>query len=50
MRQEWEYVTEDTERLVVPGGWLYRVQSDATPRGGNYRLAVAVLFVPGTPR
>ena len=24
-RQEWEIVADDTDRLKVPGGWLYRV-------------------------
>lgn len=25
MKVEWEKVTEETHRLKVPGGWLYRV-------------------------
>ena len=37
-RQEWEIVADDTDRLKVPGGWLYRVI------GG--RQAMALCFVP----
>jgi hypothetical protein len=35
---DWEWVAPDTERLEVPGGWLYR-----TARKG---LGLAVTFVP----
>lgn len=24
MKPDWQYVTSDTQRLEVPGGWLYR--------------------------
>jgi hypothetical protein len=37
-RQEWEIVADDTDRLKVPGGWLYRVI------GG--RQAMALCIVP----
>jgi hypothetical protein len=34
---KWESVAEDTERLPVPGGWLYRVTD---------RRGIALCFVP----
>ena len=40
---DWEIVTANLDRIVVPGGWLYRTRafsSDGT--------AVAMCFVPAT--
>jgi hypothetical protein len=34
----WEDVCHNTQRLAVPGGWLYQVTT--------YRGAVALTFVP----
>jgi hypothetical protein len=40
-RDEWEMVATDTERLPVPGGWLYQVR---VSRASN--ISVALCFVP----
>jgi hypothetical protein len=38
---KWERVAEDTERLPVPGGWLYQVRVSSRPES-----SVALCFVP----
>lgn len=43
---EWESVAGDTERIEVPGGWLYRVRTDCACRVDEVRLEVSVVFVP----
>lgn len=52
VRSAWELVVEDhdyphgwerTERLPVPGGWLYRT---TVARIGHNLLSVALTFVP----
>lgn len=49
-RESWFTVTEDNttlvQRLVVPGGWLYRVLRDA----GGGPTAMAVTFVADPKR
>ena len=42
-RGEWEYVNRDTERMAVPGGWLYRV---AYFDEDDHAEACALQFVP----
>jgi hypothetical protein len=42
---EWEAVTDDTDRLPVPGGWLYRVFSKFD-RGSSASARVNIIFVP----
>lgn len=37
---QWEVVTESTQKLIVPGGWLYRTWL----ANGN---SLAMAFVPG---
>jgi hypothetical protein len=39
---KWEKVAENTERLPVPGGWLYQVRVSSTSRGSS----IALCFVP----
>lgn len=41
--QAWEQINDDVERLMVPGGWLYRVRS-----GYHYdkvKVPMQVIFV-----
>ena len=37
----WEFVSGDTDRMVVPGGWLYRAWVDGRPG--------LTTFVPASP-
>ena len=41
---EWEHVAHDTDRLKVPGGWLYRVFNDGDRWGDT--AGWAICFVP----
>lgn len=45
MNQEWVIITDGVERLDVPGGWLYRVQTPLM-EGGEEVQALNVVFVP----
>lgn len=52
-KKAWELVTdtrdvEATDRLEVPGGWLYRTLIIPYTEDGN--TAVAMVFVPRPPR
>jgi hypothetical protein len=38
---KWQRVADDTERLPVPGGWLYQVRVSSTSNS-----SVALCFVP----
>jgi hypothetical protein len=40
-RPKWESVADDTERLAVRGGWLYRVRGSSASNS-----SVALCFVP----
>lgn len=40
-RPKWERVADDTERLPVPGGWLYQVHVSSTSNS-----SIALCFVP----
>ena len=42
----WERVTDDTTRLRVPGGWLYRVLVSPSYGEDGGVDALAVTFVP----
>ena len=51
----WEPVNSETDRLVVPGGWLYRVETRTyvnrpTPDGLYLEIVnVSVVFVSSAP-
>ena len=38
--KQWDWIAQDTQRMEVPGGWLYRV--------GNPNASIAMVFVPFT--
>ena len=44
-----EASNEKTERLSVPGGWLYRTQVKGPVGSGTYASRVAMVFVPEAP-
>lgn len=39
-KKVWEYIDDTTDRMKVPGGWLYR-----TVLEGHHEVAVAMVFV-----
>jgi hypothetical protein len=39
--KEWEFIANDTARIQVPGGWLYR-----TVVGDEDGISVSMCFVP----
>jgi sugar/nucleoside kinase (ribokinase family) len=45
---KWERVAEDTDRLPVPGGWLYRTKQYAGA-GGGYNVALCFVPAPVEP-
>ena len=50
MSAKWEKVTDDgTDRLEVPGGWLYRCSVTLHTRAGIHSVELAMTFVRKPP-
>jgi hypothetical protein len=53
MKKSWQMISdsvkETTDRLKVPGGWLYRTRTRCVDYNGT-KEHIRVLFIPNAPK